>query len=153
MDTPLTKWYCDVCDQPIEGVENGYVIWKTAEDLKAHSFKIIHKTMCDLNDDHHASAALEDFLGEEGFAYLLAKLSIGPIKQRIGEGSCCGVGDLDEFVDFMRRVQTRFYEEARRLFANHDLLADHSDDDEVSPYVPDHLQTIISKYGNGGSIR
>jgi hypothetical protein len=147
MDKPLTKWYCDVCGHPIEDVEKGYVIWKTTDELKSHSFKIIHQTTCDLND-HHSSAALKHFLGERGLVYLLSMLSFGPIKKRIGDGSHCHVADMDEFVDFTRRLQTPFYEEARRYFSNPELLENYCDANEVLPYLPEQLEKIIKRYGD-----
>lgn len=113
--------------------------------MKSHNFKIIHKTKCDLND-HIASAALEDFLGEKGLAYLLSKFSIGPIKNRMKQGPHCEAADFDEFVDFIRRVQTPFYEQARRHFGNDNILDDYYDADEVFPYLPDQLKKIIKKY-------
>ena len=147
MDNPLTKWNCDVCGEKIEDAKEGYVIWKTKE-LKSHSFKIIHKTKCDLDKKHYmSSTALENFLGENGLVCLLSKLSIGPIKKHIGEGSHCSAADIDEFVDFIRRVQTLFYEEARCNFGNPDLLEDYSDANEISPYLPDRLEKIVKKYG------
>ncbi|MEI7590624.1 MAG: hypothetical protein WCJ49_04870 [Deltaproteobacteria bacterium] len=146
MNQPLTKCYCDVCGKPIEDTKNGYVIWKTTKELKSYDFKIIHQTKCDLKD-HPASTALTDFLGEDGLAYLLAKLSIGPIKKQIGQGMHCEAADINEFVDFMRRVQTPFYEEARRHFGKHELLEDYSDSDEVYPYQPEQLEKIAKKYG------
>ena len=146
MDQPLTKWYCNVCGKPIEDAKNGYVIWKTTKESKSHGFKIIHQTKCD-RKDHQASAALTDFLGENGLAYLLAKLSVGPIKKHIGQVVHCDAADIDEFVDFMRRVQTPFYEEARRHFGKHALLGDYSDSDEVYPYQPEQLEKIAKKYG------
>lgn len=145
MDKPLTSWYCDVCGDKIEEVSQGYVIWKSTDELKYHDFKIIHKTKCDL-DDYPASAALEDYLGENGLSYLLSKLSIGPIKKSLGQGSHCQITETDEFVDFMRRVQTPFYEEARRYFSNHDLLDDLSDSNEVSPYITRELEKLIKRY-------
>lgn len=148
MDTPLTKWYCDVCGEPIVEVKNGYVIWKTTDDDKSHSFKIIHKNKCDLKA-YIASASLEDFLGAEGLAYLLSKLSYGSIMQRLERESHCEAADMDEFVDFMRRVQTPFYEEARRVFGNLEFLQDSSGDPPDDPYYPEALKKIIMKYGNG----
>lgn len=146
MDKPFTKWYCDVCGGKIEDASQGYVIWKSTDNLKYHGFKIIHKAKCDLKD-YPASAALKDFLGNKGLAYLLSKLSIGPIKEALGHGSHCQVTKTDEFVDFVRRVQTPFYEEARRNFENRDLIEDYSDSNEVSPYFPDNLEKIIKSYG------
>ena len=48
MDEPLTIWYCDVCGEPIECSEHGYVIWQTTDEMKAYNFKIIHQGRCDI---------------------------------------------------------------------------------------------------------
>ena len=146
MDQPLTKWYCDVCGGVIEDVSKGYVIWKSTKQMKSTGFKIIHQTKCD-HKDFPSSSALRDFIGIDGLARLLALLSIGPLKEKIGQGSHCDTEDMDEFVDFFRRVQTPFYEEARRRFGNRDLLDDFSDSNEVLPYMQDTLCEIIGKYG------
>jgi len=121
------------------------VIWKSTDDLKYHDYKIIHQKKCDIKA-FPCSAALKDFMGERGLAYLLSKLSIGPIKEALNQGSHCQVTNFDEFVDFMRRVQTPFYEEARRQFKNPDLLDDYYDSNEVAPYCPSDLEKIIKNY-------
>ena len=145
MDKPLTIWYCDVCQGRIDDLNSGYVIWRTNEQMKSHDFKIIHKMQCD-RKDFPASAALRDFLGTDGLTYLLAFLSLGPVKKRLGQKPFCGAQDTDEFVDFFRRVQTPYYEEARRLFGNEDYLDQNSDNNEVGPYLPDALKKAITKY-------
>jgi hypothetical protein len=144
MIEPLAIWRCDVCDQPIDFVKSGYVIWKTDSNLSMHSIKIIHQTKCDLKD-HSSSAPLEDFLGEKGLANLLSKLSLGPIKKSQGQKPVCQVVDMDEFVDFFRRVQTPFYEEARVKFGSPELMQDFDDSNELYPYLPEILKRIVAK--------
>ena len=144
MDQPLTKWYCDVCGNIIEDISEGYVIWKKTKELKSHGFKIVHKTKCDLKD-HVASNELKKFLGDKGLAYLLSKLSLGPIMGHINQESRCGVNDFDEFVDFIRRLQTPYYEQARRHFSNRDVLDEYCDSNEYLPYLPEELKDIITK--------
>ncbi len=145
MDKPLTIWYCDVCQERIENFKSGYVIWRATDQMKAHDFKIIHQTRCD-RKDFPASAALEDFLGADGLSYLLSFLSLGPVKKRLSEKPFFGVKDADEFVDFFRRLQVPYYEEARRLFGNEDYLDQNSDNNEVSPYLPDVPKKTIMEY-------
>jgi len=145
MDKPLTKWYCDVCGDAIETAGEAYVVWKSVE-MRAQHFRIVHRTKCDKDKSFTASGPLEQFVGPRGLAYCLSFLSIGPVKKLIGQGSHCEAADLDEFVDFMRRVQTPFYEEARRLFKDRDFLDDWYDANEVLPYLPDELVKIIEKY-------
>ncbi len=147
MDKPLTKWYCDVCGEVIEDVKKGYVIWKSTEEMKDYGFKIIHQNKCDPRDNYPLSGALEDFLGEDGISELLSFLSIGPVKKYLGQGSHCSVDDIDGFVDFFRRVQTPFYEEARRYFNKQELLEDYSDANEVYPYHLEQLEKIVKRHG------
>jgi hypothetical protein len=145
MTKPLTAWFCDVCGETVDA-ENGYVVWKTDENLKSHYFKIIHQDRCDPDGDYHSSAALKDFLGEDGLAYLLSHLSVGPIILRRNRKSLCDVADIDEYVDFIRRVQTPYYEEARQKFSDSEVREDFSDANEVSPYLPQNLKRIASDY-------
>lgn len=145
MTNEMGRWHCDVCGEMIDGAENGYVIWKNDANMKSCGFKIVHHMKCDL-PDHTSSSALEDFVGPAGLAKLLSHLSLGPIKQRMGQQSWVDVADLDEFVDLIRRVQTPFYEHARQKFSSSELLSDFSDANEVYPYQPDVLQRIAAKY-------
>ncbi|MCJ0764156.1 hypothetical protein [Variovorax terrae] len=150
MDKPLTRWYCDVCHKPIEPNQRGYVIWQSTPGgvdgfHKAHDFKIIHQKICD-NKNFSSSAALTDFLGVDGLTYLLTKLSRGPV-QEPDPGTPEGrVLDMNEFVDFVRRVQIPYYEEARRRFGDHDFQNDFSDSNEVFPYRQEQLKAIITRY-------
>jgi hypothetical protein len=146
MDKPLTVWYCDVCGERIDNINEGYVIWQSLHGMKAKNFTIIHQSKCD-RQDFTSSAALETFVGLNGVTYLLSFLSIGPINELLGQGPKCKISDFDEFVDFFRRVQTPYYEEARRLFGNERLLDWLGDSNEVSPYIPDNLEVIIKEYG------
>ena len=139
MDQPFTKWYCDVCGESIEAAANGYVIWKPVDD---HGFKIVHKKRCDQRD-HISSKALPEFLGPEGLTYLLSKLSIGPILQDVDGAALHRRPNLDEYVDFTRRVQIPYYEEARRLFGTQRVMDDFHDANEHMPYWPDRLKRMI----------
>jgi hypothetical protein len=142
MDKPLTQWYCDVCGEPIDTPDRAYVIWKSdpADQHRDHSFKIIHQKRCD-RDDHHLSAELKDFLGADGLAKLLSMVSYGPLK----DSKSAGVKDMDEWVDFVRRCQIPYYEEARRRFHDPDIQEDLYDANEVFPYLTDSLKSIIKR--------
>lgn len=138
---PLTKWRCDVCGEAIESVDDGYVTWHGPSKSGAHyGFKIIHQGRC---DDRRAnlSAALRDYVGADGLAKLLSILSIGPLKKAQGQSPRV-VGDLDELVDFMRRVQTPYYEEARQRFSEEEVMQDFCDSNEVAPYLQSRLKRI-----------
>lgn len=145
MNEPFTTWTCDVCGTAIEQLDQGYVVWQS-DGIKASGFKIIHQAKCD-RDDLPASAALEDFVGEKGLAYLLSFMSAGPVQSALGRKPHCEIVDFDEFVDFFRRVQLPHYEEARRHFRTPDVLDDHADSNEYYPYLPEVLKRIIQKCG------
>ena len=145
MSKPLSTWFCDVCGNIIETPESGYVTWKTSGSAGSHSFKIIHKIKCDLKD-HIASAELTQFLGERGLTYLLSHLSAGPIIISATGSSHRTVSNIDEFVDFLRRLQIPYYEQARRKFLLHQVSEDYADSNEVYPYLPDTLKRIADKY-------
>jgi hypothetical protein len=145
MDLPLTNWYCDVCGEKIEDVSKGYVIWQSAGS-KNHGFKIIHQGKCDIKS-HPASAALKDFVGEKGLSYCLTFLSLGPVITNNGSEDHCDIQDFGEFTDFVRRVQVPYYEEARRLYSNSQLLEDLSDANEFYPYIPERMKAFIERYG------
>ena len=101
---PLEEWFCDVCYETVD-VDKGYVIWQWDDEGLAFDFKIIHKLSCD-SRDYSSSNALSEFLGENGKTYLLSFLSLGKIKNILGQKEEPRVKDFDEFVDFFRRVQT-----------------------------------------------
>jgi len=139
-----SKWYCDVCGEPIDDAKSGYVIWRSAAPSKDRDFKIIHQSRCD-RKNYESSNALEDFLGPRGVAYLLSFLSVGPALHN-PQGGYNKVADMDEFVDFFRRCQTPFYEEARRRFQNERFREDFGDSNELYPYLPETLKRICENY-------
>lgn len=145
---PLEQWYCDVCGEIIERPKDGYVIWKRehsdTELGKEYGFKIIHQNKCDKDRQNYPSSMhLDAFLGHDGMAYLLSFLSIGPVKAHLGQTYNAKL-DMDEFVDFFRRLQVPNYEEARRRFSHPDFLDFNSDNNEVGPYVQSSLIATIN---------
>src|SRR5690606_4189633 len=121
--------------------------WQSSDD-GYYDFKIIHQGRCD-RKRYPASSALQDFLGPQGASYCLTFLSYGPVIARDSNYSRCKVTDLDEFVDFMRRVQVPYYEEARRLFGHPDVRSDLADANEFYPYIPDTMKSLIERYAEG----
>lgn len=147
-DKPLTTWYCDICGDLIINTASATVIY-SEKNNKASNFKITHKTCIATNNyDNLLRIELNDLLGEDGLALLLSMLSLGPIKKHIGQPPYCDVAntDMDSFVDLIRRVQTPYYEQARRVFGKQNLLDDYADVNEVQPYTPEELQKIINHY-------
>ena len=145
MMKPLKEWICDVCHEVIPSPDTGYALWRTDAEGHPYDFRIIHQTKCDDKRIHH-SKALDEFLGEDGIAELIAFISPGPIKCSLGDRGIDCPKDLDNFADFFRRVQTPYYEEVRTKFSNPDLLDDNSDNNELAPYLPENLKRMIEKY-------
>ena len=143
---PLTIWYCDFCKEPIEDVNNCYVIWKCTEKGAYYSFKIIHSVKCDQREVYDRSLPIKEFLGIDGITNLLSFLSLGPIISNLSSGGFQQIHDFDDFVDFFRRVQIPYYEEARRKFNNQKLLSDFIDANEVFPYTQEGLKKISNDY-------
>ena len=144
MGTPLTCWRCDTCGELIEKVQEGYVVWHSRYG-KLADFKIIHTCKCDAND-HVSSAELARFLGPEGLSYVLSLASAGPIRLNGGSESPRTPANLDEFVDFIRRVQVPYYEEARAKFDDQQVREDFSSASEFSPYRIETLRQISQDY-------
>ncbi len=145
MDEPLTVWYCDICGEPLTADE-GYVIWKRDQNGKAYDFKIVHHVKCDpgSRNGYVGSLPLRDFLGDFGRALLLSFLSPGPLIIRNSSTSeYVGIKNFNEFFDLFHRVQTPYYEEARRYFNCPELLEYYADWNEVAPYTPENLKQMI----------
>lgn len=136
-------WICDKCGQEITGASEGYVIWKSDSENRDYGFRIIHQGECD-DQVSEMSSALSDFVGEHGVQNLLSFLSVGKIRLESGQAPRLGVKDLDEFVDFFRRVQTSNYEEARRYFRYSEVKDAYNDANEFVPYLPEELDHIIT---------
>jgi len=58
------------------------------------------------------------------------------------------VKDFSEFFDLFHRVQTPYYEEARKYFNCPEVLDYFSDDNEVHPYLPETLKKIIERFSD-----
>jgi len=142
MIKPFQHWYCDVCGEIIEDPAKGYVIWKSDGDGRATQFTVIHQKKCD-DKTFHSSAALNDFLGDQGLARLTAFLSYGPIISDRTEARSKGVENIDEFIDFFRRMQIPYYEEARQKFGEPEVQERLSDYNEIAPYFPSTLREVI----------
>ncbi len=140
-----TIFYCDVCGEPLNSPDEGYVVWDMDENGVQSNFTIIHQSKCDDNKKM-CSAPLNDFLGANGLARCLAFLSIGRVKKGLGENETRDIADMTNFVDFIRRVQTPNYEAARRHFDNEDMINAYNDANEVAPYLPQELFLINQRF-------
>ena len=139
----IGPWICDRCGSEIASEADGYVIAKTVPgDAVYHGFKIIHQGRCD-DKSYGSSWALTDFVGIDGLSRLLAFLSIGPFMLAGAQtGSPPMIADIDEFTDFVRRVQVPGYERARCLFSDPDVQGRFSDASEYYPYMQEVLRAI-----------
>ncbi|MFB6230476.1 MAG: hypothetical protein ABEL04_04895 [Salinibacter sp.] len=142
---PLEQWICDTCGEVIDGKENGYTIWKQDDDRRLHSFKIVHHPDC-LQDDHLLSTSLARMTGMLGMTKLLSYLSLGPYHN--GEGGERKPRDFDEFVDFFRRLQVPYYEEARLYYDQEEALHMMGGANEYAPYLPRKMRRLIEKVGS-----
>lgn len=138
---PLTSWTCDDCGNLIERAADGEAWFDRDENDSFGHFEILHKR-CTPSYDQFKSTELTAVLGPEGQSLLLSLLSLGPL---MPQGDLTrGVDSLDEYVDFFRRLQTPWYEEARRYFGNGDVQDEYSGGaTEARPYEPSALLNII----------
>lgn len=144
MSQALSKWRCDKCGGSVT-VEEGYVNWEH-ENPSRKEIRIIHQARCD-DGAYNSSAALADFLGPDGLVKLTAMLSSGTLVAHRYEDSASVPAEflpnLDIWVDFVRRVQIPYYEEARELMRDAELREYLSDSNEVAPYLQRSLKQII----------
>src|SRR5262245_41822233 len=108
---PLQQFVCDTCHQPIEK-DNAYVIWREDDDGLDYDFRIVHHVQCDQRAEYPCSMPLYCFLGHDGLAYLTAFIDIGPLKRSLGQKGRPDFRSRVEFVDFLRRCQIPYYDEA-----------------------------------------
>jgi len=144
MTTPLTVWTCDACRDDITDPTNAFVIFNYDDQERAVDFHIVHHNNYGKRCDPPAmpgSIELSHLLGPDGLAQLLSFLSPGPIKG----GSGATVGDLNGFVDLVRRVQTPWYEQARDFWTTDKTQEHFGDNNEYRPYVPEHLERIAKQ--------
>jgi len=136
---PLTQWKCSRCGGMVS-VDQGYVTWD--DDTQGpRNFNIVHQDRCD-SGVQHSSAALGDFLGPDGLAYLTSMLSYGPALQ--GQGSPTAP-NLEQFTDFLRRVQLPFYEEARQRYQEQDVQDDLQGTNQVAPYLQRYMRRLAGE--------
>jgi hypothetical protein len=118
-DPAPSSWYCDACGELINDPDLGLVLSKIDRETGRHAFRVVHKSIkphtCDPGPgEYDESVEISAYLGPDGVASLLAELSGGPLAPSLPAG--LRVADLDGFVDVFRRMQTPYYEEARRRF-------------------------------------
>lgn len=149
----LKQWTCDVCGRIIEKPEDGYVVWKFDDkERKIFDYKILHHNYidgdgkmrgCDNDDSYFFSSALTDFLGYHGMAKLLSMIDAGPMHREKYEEE---IENLRDFLEFFRRVQLPYYEEARLYWQKAKYDGYFKDANEVWIYLPSTLKKLIKEY-------
>lgn len=149
---PLKQFICDKCGGLIEKPEDGYVIWREDNESKLCDIHIVHhnfrddegiKHGCDNDRSYPLSDSLEGFLGTRGLVELLALVDPGPYfvreyKERIS--------DKRSFLEFFRRVQIPYYEEARIYWNRARSEGFFADINEIGIYSPEFLKALIEQY-------
>ena len=138
-------WVCDICSDPIPTSRVGLVIWRDSDERPMYDFKIVHKSMDAWRcweraeaDGYRASYELGWCIGIDGLTNLLSWLSRGPVD---GGGHPDVVfEDLDGYVDLARRLQTPYYEEARRRFREQEVRERLGGVNPQFPYTLDNLR-------------
>lgn len=139
------SWVCDLCGAEITKPEVGLVIWRESDNRPMYDFKIVHKEMapwyCWQKADavgYRASYELGWCLGIDGLSTLLSWLSRGPVDG--GGHPEVALEDLDDYVDLVRRLQTPYYEQARRRFSDEDVRQRLVGVNEEYPYMVENLR-------------
>ncbi len=150
---PLRQWICDVCGKVIEKPEDGYVVWGTNEQGKIDKIRILHKnnhvngcvTGCDHDHGHRypSSLPVESFLGDDGKVRLLSLIDPGPDFQAEYQEH---IANMRLFLEFFRRVQLPYYEEARLYWEKARADGYFAGANEIWTYLPRNLKMLIDEY-------
>lgn len=149
---PGKQWICDACGEIIEKPEDGYVQWKRNSDLQIEDFVIVHhlpasprkklKNGCYIYD---CDCDLESFLGIKGLVELQALIDPGPYHMPEYKPM---VKDIRKWLDFYKRLQLPYYEEARQYWRRAMNDGYFGDSNEIYIYLPINLKRMIEYYEN-----
>lgn len=146
---PLKQWYCDVCGKVIKKPEDGYVIWSENDDWEITDIKIIHQSReergkiigCDRDDSNYpCSLPLDAFLGDNGKAELFAMVDPG---SRFCDEYKNRIANKRLFMEFVKRVQLPYYEEARLCMESEAGARVLEGANEVYTLLPQTLKAVI----------
>lgn len=149
---PLQQWICDTCGEIIECPEDGYVQFKDG-DMGYDNFIIVHHFSASPRKDnntrgcyqYYADSSLKSFLEAGGLAHLLAL--VDPGEHKCYELKQPHTGDFRKWVDFVRRLQLPYYEEARLYWQKAEKDGFFSGANETWPYLSENLKLLIETYG------
>jgi len=114
----INRWYCDVCGEPINGAENGLLIWQFDNKDMNYNFKIVHKDKCD-DRNFPSSYELQSCIGIDGLLRLIMFLDDGDLFDKNQRQNT--VLNLSEFIEILKRLQIPNYEEARKYFKDDEI--------------------------------
>lgn len=148
---PLKQWICDVCGKVIEKPKDGYVVWGENEQGQIDKIRILHKnkhvdghvTGCDHDRRYSMSLPIESFLGDDGKVLLLSLIDPGP---DFREEYRDHIADMRLFLEFFRRVQLPYYEEARIYWDKARSDGYFAGANEIWSYLPENLKTLTEEY-------
>ena len=149
---PLEQWICDVCGEVIECPKDGYVQWHRNSNSEIDDFVIVHhhtaspkKHTRDGCYKYDSDSDLESFLGDHGKVELTALLDPGP--NHLPKYTTM-VADIRKWIDFYKRLQLPYYEEARIYWDYASTDGYFGDSNEIYIYLPENLKRMIDHYEN-----
>jgi hypothetical protein len=155
---PLEQFVCDTCGEIIHSPDEGYVEWiEDLQDRPARGFRIVHHARKSPRSpggkcyqyeqvEGRSDLSLRDFVGPRGVVTLLAFIDAGEIDPNYSGPQ---VRDLREWTELARRLLIPYYEEARLHWGDARESGFFAGANEVSPYMPEHLQALIDQFGGG----
>lgn len=146
---PGKQWICDACGEIIKEAKDGYVQWKCNKETgQIEDFVIVHHKSASPRKNgscyiYRLDSDLESFLGEHGLVELHSLVDPGEYHAREYKPL---VSNLRKWLDFYKRLQLPYYEEARQYWdkAMHDGYF--GDANEIYIYLPNNLKAMIEHY-------
>ncbi len=151
---PLQQWICDVCGEVIQCPGDGYVQWNRNSNLEIDDFIIVHHKTASPREHsrdgcyrYSSDSDLPRFLGVHGQIELTSLLDPGVYHLPKYSQQ---VVDIRKWVDFYRRLQLPYYEEARRYWSVASSNGYFAGLTQVCIYLPDNLKRMIEQYEQKG---
>lgn len=148
---PLQQWVCDTCHEIIEKPEDGYVQFHKDSNKLYDDFIIVHhKPESPLDNKngcyiYNFDVGLDECLGDNGKVYLLSLLDPG---EYFTDPFRPMTSNIRAWVEFFRRLQIPYYEEARQYWSRAMEDGFFGDCNEQWMYEPETLKLLIEKYGD-----
>lgn len=144
---PLEQWYCDVCGEVIEKVEDGWLEWykerlNDGSFGKEKEYRIVHHDKsCMYNSNRlykdnkmNADMHLHGFVGPDGLVSLLSKIQFDDVENN------------RELVEIIRRLHVPFYEEARQYHDIAQELGYFDGENEITRYIQNTSIHILNNF-------